>query len=483
MNLRAVFFDMGGTIESYRFDMSLRLKNTCLIRECLESGGIHLDVTDEALANTVTAGTRAYHHWNLVSQVELPAAQIWKQFVFKDYPVSEQALEPIAEKLAFIYETQFYDRQMRPEMPAVLARIKELGLKIGCISNVQSRGQVPFNLRRYGIIDYFDPIVLSSEYGRRKPDPTIFYHAARLANVPTGACIYVGDKISRDIVGGHRAGFRLAIQIHFDSCDEEKDEGAVPDVIIEDMRELLPIIEHELEVDRQAASISTRGGIKALFFDAGDILYFRPNRGENLRRFLSENAHQKVAEFDGKREVLKRQAYQGEIDQAQYYTRMIELYGIQGVETVAKGAAALDLDDRTVEIMPGVPETLLALKKRGLILGIITDTALPLYIKLDWFEKAGFGGVWDCITSSREIGVCKPALAVYAQALQNANVQSSEAAFVGHMASELEGARQAGMRTIAFNYEKEAKADFYVDHFTDLLGVPIINLNGTGKTH
>ena len=53
------------------------------------------------------------------------------------------------------------------------------------------------NLKEYGIRQYFDPIVLSSEYGRRKPDPAIFHYAARLANVPTSECLYVGDRIAR----------------------------------------------------------------------------------------------------------------------------------------------------------------------------------------------------------------------------------------------------------------------------------------------
>ena len=69
---------------------------------------------------------------------------------------------------------------MRPEIPEVLAALREMGYKIGLISNVNSRGQVPKNLSQYEIKHFFDPIILSSEYGRRKPDPAIFHHAARL---------------------------------------------------------------------------------------------------------------------------------------------------------------------------------------------------------------------------------------------------------------------------------------------------------------
>jgi putative hydrolase of the HAD superfamily len=223
MNLQAVFFDMGGTIETFRYDRALRIKNAGLIRACLDKAAIRLDLTDEQLADVITNGIAAYHRWNMVSRIEAAPVLVWKNYIFKE--------------LACLYETRFYEREMKPEMPAVLARIKAMGLKIGCISNVQSRGQVPTNLKEYGIFDYFSPIVLSSEYGRRKPDPAIFYHAARLANVPTSACIYVGDKIDRDISGAQGAGFRLAIQIQHVFDDGEYREEAVPDAIIHDMRE------------------------------------------------------------------------------------------------------------------------------------------------------------------------------------------------------------------------------------------------------
>ena len=100
---------------------------------------------------------------------------------------------------------------MRPEIPRVLEQIREMGLLTGCISNTHSLTQVPFNLRRYGINSILSPVVLSSEFGGRKPDPSIFYHAARMLNLPTGSIVFVGDKINRDILGSKRAGFRLSI--------------------------------------------------------------------------------------------------------------------------------------------------------------------------------------------------------------------------------------------------------------------------------
>jgi putative hydrolase of the HAD superfamily len=474
MKLRAVFFDMGGTIETFRYDRALRVQKAGLIRACLKKGGINLDLSDDQLADVITSGIKAYHRWNMASRTEIDPAKVWKTFIFKDLPISEQALAPIAEELACIYETEFFDREMVPGMPEVLERIKAMGLKIGVISNVQSRGQVPGNLKKYGISDYFSTVVLSSEYSRRKPDPSIFYHAARLAKVPTSACVYVGDKIDRDISGSKSAGFRLAVQIRHIYDDGERIEGAAPDALIHDMRELIPILERELEKDRNETAASGSQEIDAIFFDAGDILYYRPQKRLNFHRFLAGQTLQEDPAFEEKHEMLLDQAYCGEINRHEYYAELIKLHGICDSAAIASGIEALEQDDGTVEIFSGVPDTMRALKKQGFLLGIITDTALSLHIKLAWFEQAGFGDVWDSIISSKELGVRKPNLEIYQAALDQFEIEPSRAAFVGHKKSELDGARAAGMRTIAFNYEAGATADFYIEQFSDLITLPLL---------
>ena len=165
-------------------------------------------------------------------------------------------------------------------------------------------------------------------------------------------------------------------------------------------------------------------------------------------------------------------AYCGEIDRHEYYVELLKLYGIQDETAISGGIAALEQDDRTVEIFPGVPETMRQLKQQGFLLGIITDTALSLHIKLEWFEKAGFGNVWDAIISSKEMGVRKPSPKIYQAALDQFGVAPQRAAFVGHKKSELDGAKAVGMRTIAFNYDRDASADFYLDSFSDLITLP-----------
>jgi FMN phosphatase YigB (HAD superfamily) len=195
MTVQAVFFDMGGTIETYGWTPELRIQETAGIRQRLEDAGIVLGLNDEQLYEIIFRGFKNYHAWRLISLDELPPARVWSEYILNGCSFDGERLAAIAEDLMFFMETHYYQRSMRPEVPGVLEAIRELGLKIGLISNVTSRGQVPVNLREYGIYDYFNPIVLSSEYGRRKPDPAIFHYAARLMYLPVNA--YISGTASR----------------------------------------------------------------------------------------------------------------------------------------------------------------------------------------------------------------------------------------------------------------------------------------------
>lgn len=475
MGLKAIFFDMGGTIDTFRFTRQYRVEQVPLVRDCLQKAGITTpNVSDEQLADMITQGAAAYTRWNMVSNTELSAPEIWSRYFLKDLSILEETLQPIGEELALIYETRLYIREMRKEVPLVLSQIRSLGLKIGCISNTQSTSQVPLNLEQYGIKEFFDPIVLSSEYGRRKPDPSIFYYAARLANLPSSHCAYVGDKINRDILGARRAGYRLAVQIKHPYDNGEVDEGATPDAVITSLEELLPLLKEYLAEKVVEPCKVPSLDIQAVFFDAGDILYHRPNRGSHLKQFLENKKTCPQPDMDAEKRRLKELAYTGQIRRHAYYEALIRLYGITDPSEIEEGIQAIAVDDDSVEIIEGVPQTIRELKSRGFLLGIITDTAMPYSKKLNWFDANGFGDVWDTVISSRELGQRKPAATLYELALSQAGVSPCQSVFIGHKPSELDGARAMGMHTIAFNYEPGAQADLFIERFPDLLNLDLL---------
>ena len=145
----------------------------------------------------------------------------------------------------------------------------------------------------------------------------------------------------------------------------------------------------------------------------------------------------------------------GQITFEQYKTAVLSLHGITEPALVSVEYKPYEEKDKILFFKD--PFNTLKIKTRKLYLGIITDTAQPLNVKINKLERGGFGHFWDSITPSNEVGVQKPDPMIYQLALQQLGITSDQAVFVGHKSTELEGARNVGMKTIAFNYDSDAK--------------------------
>lgn len=476
MTVKAVFFDMGGTIDTFWYSQELRLQMTPELQSLFKNFGINLHLTDVQLYNAITNGLARYHQWRLKTLDELPPRIVWRKYIFANCEQDLSSLDNISDDLMAWIETHYYQRKMRPEVPSILDAIQTMGLKIGLISNVNSRGQVPLNLNQYGIKQYFNPIVLSSEYKRRKPDPSIFHYAARLSNTPTSECIYVGDRISRDIVGSKRAGYKLSIQIKHDFNHGEQDEGAIPDFVISNLDELLIILRGEIDATKKYyVRKKPEKKIRAVFFDADGVLYYRKNKDKGLNSFISEYCHTRLKDEDMEIPHLRKQAYTGKIAYCDYLSEVLTKNGITDKKIINLGIEQALREKDQIHFFTDTLDTLKILKSRNLYLGIITDTAQPLYVKINKLERGGIGHFWDVIISSCETGVQKPDPEIYHLALQQLGISPCQAIFVGHKSSELDGARKVGMKTVAFNYEKDATADFLINNFSDLTTLMVLN--------
>lgn len=95
---------------------------------------------------------------------------------------------------------------------------------------------------------------------------------------------------------------------------------------------------------------------------------------------------------------------------------------------------------------PGAVETLRELRRRGLLVGLITVCGddLPAV----WGETP-FAGMFDAEVFSCDVGLRKPDPAIYALACERLGVMPPECIFVGDGANdELGGAERVGMRAV-----------------------------------
>jgi putative hydrolase of the HAD superfamily len=96
-------------------------------------------------------------------------------------------------------------------------------------------------LHKVGLLDYFDPIIVSGDHGYRKPDRRLFQFALDGMSVAAENALYVGNDMHRDIFGAREVGMKT---VRFAS-----DQGAsahldcVPDYTITDLRDLLNILD------------------------------------------------------------------------------------------------------------------------------------------------------------------------------------------------------------------------------------------------
>ena len=240
-----VLFDMGGTLEDIHVDDESRHASIQGVLDILRAHGIDPDKDFETAASAINAGLERYGAYRDPRQRELKPEEIWGSFVLTDFGLDEESVRSYAEELAHMWEVTHYHRALRPHVREMLEGLKDLGMKLGVISNTASLYQVFDILKEYGIRDYFQDVTLSSVTGYRKPNPNIFMVSLHQVQSDPAHCAYVGDTISRDVIGPIRMGFGATF--HIDSyLTRLKDTHVSPDVKatynIQDIYEVYPIL-------------------------------------------------------------------------------------------------------------------------------------------------------------------------------------------------------------------------------------------------
>ncbi len=92
------------------------------------------------------------------------------------------------------------------DVPSALEALASKDILIGLISN--SHRSLESFQEHFELGDLIDVAVSSSEHGFMKPHPSIFEAALKLAGVPAGDALMVGDSLMQDVEGARRVGMR-----------------------------------------------------------------------------------------------------------------------------------------------------------------------------------------------------------------------------------------------------------------------------------
>ena len=245
--IRAVLFDVGGTLHVAAKDPRQELCFSEIVLEKLSAIGLPLPTDSASLRELLNHNGEEYKHWSEAHRRELPNDQIWAEYYLKEFSIAREAIAPISEELSVLYDAVRVRNEPRSHMRETLLELKAMGMHLGVISNIISHTFVPKLLQDYSIADDMECVILSSDVGVRKPDAAIFRVAADRVGIAAEEMAYVGDTLSRDVLGCRNAGVGLSIQISNPSmAHRDKDliqTDLKPDFLIQDLAEIPGIVQ------------------------------------------------------------------------------------------------------------------------------------------------------------------------------------------------------------------------------------------------
>jgi HAD superfamily hydrolase (TIGR01509 family) len=214
--------------------------------------------------------------------------------------------------------------------------------------------------------------------------------------------------------------------------------------------------------------------VRSIIFDTGGVLYDATLWRRWLLRLLAHLGKNVSArsffrdwENDYLGDVYLGRREYGEALHAFLLSQGLTWGQIDEIEAASRSLhAEIETGERA---LPDVAATLEQLVERGFRLAVLANSPFPAEQLLSQLERIGIGNRFEAVVSSCDIEVAKPRLECYAAVLAALGLPAGETAYVGHSAAELAGAKAAGLRTVAFNYESESQADVFVTRFADLL--------------
>ena len=235
-NIEAIFLDVGNTLRIVIEDPEFMAKAK---KDLMRLVGTQESEKD--FFEGLETRWKAYRKQSKETLVEASEKVLWTKWLLPDCPAGK--IGPLAGKLTRLWRDRDGRRVPRPDVKSTVVELHGRGYILGIIANTITETEIPDWMEADGLTQYFKAVVLSSKVGTRKPDPEIYWEAARRVGVEPAKCAYVGDNPVRDVEGTQRAGFGLMILIMEPATlAKEPPTGEVkPDCKIHETRELLDI--------------------------------------------------------------------------------------------------------------------------------------------------------------------------------------------------------------------------------------------------
>ncbi len=243
MDIRALLFDVNGTLIDIETDEGLE-EIYRAIGHFLWYQGISLhrwevrDLYFQIMQRQRAESKEKFPEWN--------AVEVWRELLdsrASDYtrslPLEKREQLPLF--LAELHRGIARKRlRLYPQVQETLDQLRP-HYRMAVVSDAQSAYAVP-ELRAVGLLNYFNPIIVSGDYGYRKPDPRLFQKALDALQVEPEQALFLGNDLYHDILGAQQVGMK-AILVSFDQSRTEQ-QPISPDYTITSFAELPQAVHH-----------------------------------------------------------------------------------------------------------------------------------------------------------------------------------------------------------------------------------------------
>lgn len=117
-----------------------------------------------------------------------------------------------------------------------LKHFRDRGVRLGLVTNGGSEMQRG-KIERFGLVPYFDCILIEGEFGAGKPDESVFRHMLEQFDVAASDTWMVGDDLQRDIAGAQALGM-VTIWVDWRGGGLPESSPVQPDRVVRSVTEL-----------------------------------------------------------------------------------------------------------------------------------------------------------------------------------------------------------------------------------------------------
>ena len=128
--------------------------------------------------------------------------------------------------------------KLRPHAKKLIKTAAE-HCKVGLVSNFTYAPAIYASLRKLGINQYFNTVLISQEIGWRKPHRIVFDQVLKILQAEPNGALFVGDSPTEDIKGAKTLGIRTVfVESQFNTLANLKKCGVQPDIAVQDLKEV-----------------------------------------------------------------------------------------------------------------------------------------------------------------------------------------------------------------------------------------------------